>query len=81
MAFTFFFRDVHPLEHAVRHMVPFATGRTKIRVWDAGAAMGQEPYTLAILLAEAMNPFAFRNLKICTSDLEENFGPIIKQAV
>lgn len=81
MAFTFFFRDAPPIEHAVRHMVTFAAGRSTVRVWDAGAAMGQEPYTLAILLAESMNPFAFRNLRIYTTDIEEGFGEIIKKGV
>jgi chemotaxis protein methyltransferase CheR len=78
MAFTFFFRDVQPLDYAVKHVVPAVAGRSKIRVWDAGSAMGQEPYTLAILLAEAMNQFAWRNLKIHTTDIEENFGAIVK---
>ncbi|NTU42720.1 MAG: chemotaxis protein CheR [Nitrospirales bacterium] len=81
MAFTFFFRDSHTLEHAVRHVVPYASGRSKIRIWDAGAAMGQEAYTLAIMLSEAMNPFGFMNLKIHTTDIEENFGPIIQEGV
>lgn len=81
MAFTFFFRDIHPLDRAVAHVVPYVAGRTKIRVWDAGSAMGQEPYTLAILLAEAMNQFAFRNLRIYTTDLEENFAGIVKEGI
>ncbi len=81
MAFTFFFRDLPPLEHAVRHVVPAVAGRSKIKIWDAGAAMGQEPYTLAILLAEAMNQFAFKNLKIYTTDIEETFGQLIKDGI
>jgi len=81
VAFTFFFRDAQPLDYAVRSVVPFAAGRSRIRIWDAGAAMGQEPYTLAILLAETMNQFAFRNLKIYTTDIEEKFGPIIEKGV
>lgn len=81
MAFTYFFRDLPPLEQAVRHVIPSVAGRTKIRVWDAGAAMGQEPYTVAILFAEAMNQFAFRNLRIYTSDIDENFGQIIKEGI
>jgi chemotaxis protein methyltransferase CheR len=81
VAFSFFFRDAPPLEYAVQHVVPFASGRSKIRVWDAGAAMGQEPYTLAILLAESMNQFAFRNLKIYTTDIEESFSSIIKNGI
>ena len=81
MAFTFFFRDLPPLEHAVRHVVPAVAGRSRIKVWDAGAAMGQEPYTLAILFAETMNQFAFKNLKIYTTDIEENFGQIITDGI
>ena len=34
------------------------------RIWDAGAAMGQEPYTLAIMFADRMGHFAFNNLRI-----------------
>ena len=71
MAFTFFFRDQTPLEHAVRFMMTAAAGRSRINIWDAGCAMGQEPYTLAILLAETMNQFALRNVKILATDYDE----------
>jgi len=37
---------------------------------DAGVAMGQEPYTLAILFAERMGRFAFNNLRIDATDVE-----------
>lgn len=71
MAFTFFFRDQQVLERAVDHLVPAIGGRSRPRVWDAGVAMGQEPYTLAILLAERMNRFTFDNLRIDATDVEE----------
>jgi chemotaxis protein methyltransferase CheR len=70
MAFTYFFRDLQTLNTAVKYLVPFSTGSTKVRIWDAGCAMGQEPYSLAILLAEAMGHFAFRNLKIFATDID-----------
>lgn len=70
MAFTFFFRDQTPLEHAVRFMVQNTSGRSRVRIWDAGCAMGQEPYTLAILLAENMGQFAFRNIQIVATDYD-----------
>ena len=83
MAFTFFFRDQHVLDLVVQHLVPFLSGRSRPRVWDAGCAMGQEPYSLAILLAEHMNPFGFKNLRLDVTDLDEcdTFGPIIREAV
>ncbi|MDQ5985198.1 MAG: Chemotaxis protein methyltransferase [Syntrophus sp. SKADARSKE-3] len=75
MAFTFFFRDLTPLEHAVRFLIEATAGRSRVRIWDAGCAMGQEPYTLAILLAENMGAFAFRNVQIHATDYDE---PLLK---
>ncbi len=70
MAFTFFFRDQQVLERVVDQILPAIAGRNRPRIWDAGAAMGQEPYTLCILLAERMGRFAFENLRIDATDVE-----------
>ncbi|MBF0501734.1 MAG: chemotaxis protein CheR [Candidatus Riflebacteria bacterium] len=70
MAFTFFFRDLHTLEHVVNQVVPLVAGRSNVRVWNAGCAMGMETYTLAILFAEKMGYFAFKNLKIDATDID-----------
>jgi chemotaxis protein methyltransferase CheR len=72
MAFTFFFRDQHVLEKAVEHCLPIIAGRNHPRIWDAGAAMGQEPYTLSILFAERLGHFAFSNLRIDATDVESS---------
>jgi chemotaxis protein methyltransferase CheR len=82
LAFSFFFRDQHVLERAVDHCLPAMAGRNHPRVWDAGAALGQESYTLAILFAERMGHFAFNNLRIEATDLEgTNAGEAIKAGV
>ena len=82
MAFTFFFRDQHVLELVVDQLRPHLAGRSHASIWDAGCAMGQEPYTLAIMLAEKMGYFAFNNLRIDATDLDNGgrFGPIVKAA-
>jgi chemotaxis protein methyltransferase CheR len=82
MAFTFFFRDLQVLELALDHVVPDMAGRRSPRVWDAGCAMGQEPYTLAILMAGRLGQFAFRNLRIEATDIDETgqFEDIVRQA-
>ena len=54
MAFTYFLRDLQTLERVVEHVVPYTSGRSRVQVWDAGCAMGQEPYSLAMLFAENM---------------------------
>jgi chemotaxis protein methyltransferase CheR len=70
LAFTFFFRDYQVLERVVEHSLPVMAGRSHPRIWDAGVAMGQEPYTLSIMFAERMGRFAFDNLRIDATDVE-----------
>jgi chemotaxis protein methyltransferase CheR len=76
MAFTFFFRDLDCLEMAVEALLTQSAGRSRVRIWDAGCAMGHEPYTLAMLLAEKVGQFAFRNIEIHASDYDE---PLLKR--
>lgn len=81
MAFTFFFRDLPVLEYAVTETIKLSMGRMRIKVWDAGSALGQEPYTLAILFAERLGA-TFNNLYLDATDYdsENNFGDIVKLA-
>lgn len=82
MAFTFFFRDLPVLEYAVENTLKLALGRLRIKVWDAGCALGQEPYTLAILFAERMGDMGFNTLYLDATDYdsENNFGDIVTAA-
>jgi chemotaxis protein methyltransferase CheR len=83
LAFTFFFRDQQVLERVVEHVLPSLAGRSHPRIWDAGAAMGQEPYTLSIMFAAKMNRFAFNNLRIDATDVENtgHFARMIEAGV
>ena len=83
MAFSFFFRDQQVLERVVEHVLPSLAGRSHPRIWDAGVAMGQEPYTLSILFAERMGHFAFDNLRIDATDVESTgrFAEIIESGL
>lgn len=82
MAFTFFFRDIHTLDLAIKSIIPDIAGRSKIRIWDAGCAMGPETFTIAILFAEYCSKFVFRNIQIDASDIDEQdvFGQTIHDA-
>ena len=79
MAFTYFFRDLQTLEVIVEHILPSLKGRRNIDVWSAGCAMGQEPYTIALLMKENMGTMIFRNVKIYATDIDHSnlFGAII----
>ena len=53
-----------------------------LRVWIAGSASGQEPYTLAMLLAEQMGMEGFRQrVKIYATDVDEEALNEARQAV
>jgi len=60
------------LEQLAENFLPFINGLAKVKIWDAGCAMGQEPYTFAIVLAEKMGYFAFKKIFIDASDIDEN---------
>ena len=81
MAFTYFFRDMHTLGMIRDQALPALRTRRYIHIWDAGSAMGPEPYSLAIVLRENMGQMIFRNLKIHATDIDESnlFGDIIME--
>jgi len=81
MAFTYFFRDMHTLKLIEDHVVPTLKTRMYLDIWDAGCAHGPEPYSLAILLHENMGKFMFRNVRIYATDMNNQFGDMIKSGV
>jgi chemotaxis protein methyltransferase CheR len=81
MAFTYFFRDSQTLELLIEQALPTLAGQAFIRIWDAGCAHGPEAYTLAMMLREKMSDFVFRNVRICATDVESQFGPHIAAGI
>jgi len=70
MAFTYFFRDMQTLEMIRDYAIPALRTKRHIKVWDAGCAMGPEPYSLAIILRENMGNMIFRNVNIFATDID-----------
>jgi two-component system CheB/CheR fusion protein len=73
---TSFFRDEAAWEYLAAEIIPkLVAGKSRqepIRVWSAGCASGEEAYSLALLLAEALGPEAFaRRVKIYATDVDE----------
>lgn len=73
---TAFFRDPEAWEFIAAEVIPRMLAERgpddPIRVWSAGCASGQEAYTLAMLLAEALGPESFRQrVKIYATDIDE----------
>jgi chemotaxis protein methyltransferase CheR len=81
MAFTFFFRDIQTLKLIEEHVLPSLKTRMYLDIWDAGCAHGPEPYSLAMILQENMGKFLFRNVRIFATDINEEFGDVIRKGV
>ena len=74
---TGFFRDPAAWqtlrEKVLPHLLAAKTAHAPVRVWSVGCATGEEAYTLAIILAEALGPEQFRErAKIYATDLDED---------
>ncbi|MBN1167225.1 MAG: chemotaxis protein CheR [Methanospirillaceae archaeon] len=80
MAFSFFFRDEYPMVLAIEKLIPYINGLSHVTFWSAGCAMGQEPYSLAILLRERLDPDLFSRIRLIASDIDTDgtFGPVIR---
>ncbi len=74
---TSFFRDPQAWEYLAKDVLPHIVAakdpEAYIRVWSAGCASGEEAYSLAMLLAEALEPARFRRrVKIYGTDIDEH---------
>jgi two-component system CheB/CheR fusion protein len=74
---TGFFRDAETWEAVGSDVIPRLLGRRSdsdlIRVWSAGCASGEEPYTLSILFADALGDEGFKSrVKIYATDIDED---------
>ena len=82
---TSFFRDPQAWELVASDVIPnllAGMGATDpIRVWSAGCASGEEVYTIAMLLAEALGREQFRDrVKIYGTDVDEEALSEARQA-
>jgi two-component system CheB/CheR fusion protein len=73
---TSFFRDAEAWEYLRAEILPDVLAAkapdSVIRVWSAGCASGEEAYTLAMLLAEALGMEKFRHrVKVYATDVDE----------
>ena len=74
---TSFFRDPGAWDYLRDQVLPGLLAGTApgqpLRVWSAGCSSGEEPYTLAIVLAEALGQDEFRRrVKIYATDVDDD---------
>jgi chemotaxis protein methyltransferase CheR len=77
---TFFFREGHHFEALHNEILPALlapdqrgafVGRRPLRIWSAGCATGEEPYSLAITLLEYRARHGFFEAEILATDIDE----------
>ncbi|MEO6525328.1 MAG: CheR family methyltransferase [Gemmatimonadaceae bacterium] len=83
---TRFFRDDGPWTFLSEEILPTLLARrgerAPIRVWSAGCASGEEAYTLAMILAEALGPDDFRRrVKIYATDADDEALAAARSAI
>jgi chemotaxis protein methyltransferase CheR len=73
---SYFFRDKVPFQYFTEVMLPklmqARAGRHQLRLWCAAAATGQEPYSLAMLLADRTHMLFGWNIEILATDFAED---------
>lgn len=71
---TSFFRENHHFEyfreHVLQPMVAGAGRRRRLRVWSAGCSTGEEPYSLAMTIAETLPDWQKLDIRILATDLD-----------
>lgn len=69
---TGFFREPHHFEFLAQTLVPGWAARpgSPLRIWSAGCASGEEPYSIAMVLLEHLADALRRDLRILATDLD-----------
>lgn len=78
---TSFFREHQHFDFLKRQVLPGLAGKKRIRFWSAGCSMGQEPYTLAMVLHESMPDLQRRDIRILATDLSARVLAVAQRAI
>ena len=83
---TSFFREGHHFEYLADKVIPdiikrnARVDRPRLRIWSAGCSTGQEPYSIAMVLREAISDIDRWDVKILATDLDSNVIKIAHKA-
>lgn len=75
---TRFFREAHHFEHLAQTVLEqkaqaaAAGGERRLRIWSAGSSSGEEPYTAAMVVADALRDLDKWDARILATDIDTN---------
>lgn len=75
---TLWFRDSYPFDYMKKTLIPEFSKKGALKIWCAACSSGQEPFSLAMLLAETG---AFENTSIIATDLSSRILEKAKKGV
>ena len=73
---TDFFREAHHFDHMEKIALPKLRAQTKVsgqrrlRIWSAGCSSGEEPYSIAMTLADSIRDLNHWNARILATDID-----------
>ncbi len=82
---TSFFREAHHFEFLANTALPVVmtkrSERRRLRIWSAGCSTGEEPYSIAMTIREAIPHVDDWDIKILATDLDTNVLNTAKQGL
>ena len=71
---TSFFREPYHFESLTAEAFPFSektrAGARRLRVWSAGCSTGEEPYSIAVVMREALPHLSGWDIKVLATDID-----------
>ena len=84
---TEFFREAHHFRHLSTSVLAPARARLardpgfRLRIWSAGCSSGQEPYSIAMTIADQIPDFARYDIRILATDIDTEMTGLGRQAI
>jgi len=78
---TSFFRENHHFEFLAQDMLPAlaSVANPRIRIWSAGCSSGEEPYSIAMVMAEVLGNHARSIARVLATDLSSRALAVARQ--
>lgn len=67
---TSFFREAHHFEILQNEVLPNLLKQPRVRIWSAGCSSGEEPYSIAMVLRDALERTPCPDAKILATDID-----------
>ena len=77
---TNFFRESEHLDYLKNEIIT-GLGKEQIRIWSAGCSSGEEPYSIAITLCEAIPDIGKSDIKILATDISDRMMERARQGL